>query len=193
MCFCAKGTPHTMLMRLLGPGIKASWLQRSIWWSFPDTRVYRIVAWELDGRTAEHNQRWLRRLINDFLSTWWEVCGRVTWGALPGPVLFVTFYQLLRLKVCLSHFQLLQSGGGSANSIDDRTKTQWDHQAVTVDWTLENGTLGRKGSLHFWGLRINSISLPWETWGLVGKQGQEVWLFSAFSKAHMDLWKDEGI
>lgn len=64
------------------------------------------------GGTAEHNHGKLRRLINDFLSTWWEVCRRVTWGSLSGSVLLVIFYQLLGLKVCLSHFQLPQNGEG---------------------------------------------------------------------------------
>lgn len=51
-------------------------------------------------------------VINDSLSACWEVCSQVTWGSLPGPVLFVIFYQFLGSKVCLSHFQLPQCGEG---------------------------------------------------------------------------------
>lgn len=131
--------------RLVSQGTKANWCQRRIWSSCPDGCVRRIMTWELDDGTPEHNHRWLRRLIDNFLSTWCEVCSSVTWGSLPDSVLFVIFLPVTWVETMLITFSAATKWGGVANSTDDRTKAQWNQQAGTVS---ENGMqIGRKGNL----------------------------------------------
>lgn len=163
--------------------------------SLPQSLQCGIMTWEWDGGTGEHTPRWPGRLIDDSLSAWWEVCGRVTAGSFPGSIpLLVFFYQLLGLKVCLSPFQLPPSGEGLLSSSEDRTWRQWNPQTAAVDVDIRKwNVIRRKGSFNLLRPMEKAIRLPWETGDLDRKLGKVVWWFSSISKANMNLWSDEDI
>lgn len=79
-------------------------------------------------------------------------------GITSWPCTVCHFLSATWVESMLIPFSAATKWGGIANSIDDRTKTPWDHRAGTVDGTLENGmlqkgeeevsTLGANGKVH---------------------------------------------
>lgn len=108
----------------------------------------RIMTRELDCRASEHNLTWPRRLINDFLSTSWEVCRRATRRSLPRSVLFVYFLSATGVESMLITSSAATTWGGMVNCVDDRTK--YTMKSTGGNRVHQWNVTGRKGSLTFW-------------------------------------------